>query len=115
MLGNPYNFGIYTQQAAKFDIRSVGTINTIVVFWYQDGNFKHITHSDEAQNVESYTPNILAKNITIGFGSNVINVADDTVKLFSLDEEQYNGDGSTPERERLRELKVAWYNKNDLG
>ena len=58
MLGNPYNFGIYTQQAAKFDIRSVGTINTIVVFWYQDGNFKHITHSDEAQNVESYTPNM---------------------------------------------------------
>ena len=111
MLGNPYNFGIYTQQAAKFDIRSVGTINTIVVFWYQDGNFKHITHSDEAQNVESYTPNILAKNITIGFGSNVINVADDTIKLFSLDEEKYNGNDS----ELLRELKVAWYNKNDLG
>lgn len=113
MLGNPYNFGIYTQQAAKFDIKSVGTINTIVVFWYQDGNFKHITHSDEEQYVESYAPNILAKNITIGFGSNVINVADDTIKLFSLDEEQYNGDDS--DSERLRELKVAWYNKNDLG
>jgi hypothetical protein len=40
MFGDPYNFGIYTSQAAKFDITTVGTINAIKIYLYQDGNFK---------------------------------------------------------------------------
>jgi hypothetical protein len=29
MLGDPYNFGIYTKQAAKFDVSELGAINSI--------------------------------------------------------------------------------------
>ena len=115
MLGNPYSFGIYTQQAATFDVSDTGPITSIQVQLYQDGNFKHNTYGiEEFVPINQIANNILVKNITIGFGANLINVADNTVKLFTLENGlTYNTDST--EEEKTKTLSLAWFNKDDSG
>jgi hypothetical protein len=77
MLGNPYAFGIFSKQAAKFDITNVHNISSIHLYFVQDGNFIHNTKGrPESVPVNPEINNILVKNIQIGFGADLINVAD---------------------------------------
>jgi hypothetical protein len=112
MMGNPYAFGIYTTQAAKFDITNVGKISNISLTFYQDGNFMHITHSTTPEPVISgEINNILIKNIQVGFGSDLMNVADETVKLFTPDSLAFDNNSTV----NSKQLKFAWYNKDENG
>ncbi len=120
MLGNPYSFGIYTPQAAKFDITNVGKLSSVQLLFYQDGNFTHntttidsvpLTYPDEISNMN----NILIKNIKIGFGADVTNVADETVRLFTTDDLRYDNDSTTNAITNEKHLKFAWYNKDENG
>jgi hypothetical protein len=120
MLGNPYSFGIYTSQAAKFDITNVGKLSSVQLLFYQDGNFTHntstidsvpLTYPDEISNMN----NILIKNIKIGFGADVTNVADETVRLFTTDDLRYDNDSTTSAITNEKHLKFAWYNKDENG
>lgn len=120
MLGNPYSFGIYTPQAAKFDITNVGKLSSVQLLFYQDGNFTHntstiesvpLTYPDEISDMN----NILIKNIKIGFGADVTNVADETVKLFTTDDLRYDNDSTTSAITNEKHLKFAWYNKDENG
>lgn len=120
MLGNPYSFGIYTPQAAKFDITNVGKLSSVQLLFYQDGNFTHntttidsvpLTYPDEISNMN----NLLIKNIKIGFGADVTNVADETVKLFTTDDLRYDNDSTTNAITNEKHLKFAWYNKDENG
>ena len=116
MLGNPYAFGIYTTQAAKFDITNVGKLSGIQLAFYQDGNFMHNTESIEPKPLESPSGinNILVKNVKIGFGADVTNIADETVRLFTTDDLRYDND-STTALGNEKTLRLAWYNKDDNG
>ena len=112
MMGNPYAFGIYTTQAAKFDITNVGKISNISLTFYQDGNFMHTTHSTTSEPVISgEINNILIKNIQVGFGSDLMNVADETVKLFTPDSLVFDNNSTV----NSKQLKFAWYNKDENG
>jgi hypothetical protein len=120
MLGNPYSFGIYTSQAAKFDITNIGKLSSVQLLFYQDGNFTHntstiesvpLTYPDEISNMN----NILIKNIKIGFGADVTNVADETVRLFTTDDLRYDNDSTTNAITNEKHLKFAWYNKDENG
>ena len=117
MMGNPYAFGIYTTQAAKFDITNVGKLSSIQLLFYQDGNFTHNTNSLTPTNIPVVdgVNNILIKNIKIGFGADVTNVADETVKLFTTDDLRYDNDSTTSAITNEKHLKLAWYNKNENG
>lgn len=112
MMGNPYAFGIYTTQAAKFDITNVGKISNISLTFYQDGNFMHTTHSITPEPVISgEINNILIKNIQVGFGSDLMNVADETVRLFTPDSLVFDNNSTV----NSKQLKFAWYNKDENG
>ena len=117
MMGNPYAFGIYTTQAAKFDITNVGKLSSIQLLFYQDGNFTHNTNSLTPTNIPVVdgVNNILIKNIKIGFGADVTNVADETVKLFTTDDLRYDNDSTTSAITNEKHLKLAWYNKDENG
>jgi hypothetical protein len=117
MMGNPYAFGIYTTQAAKFDITNVGKLSSVQLLFYQDGNFTHNTSSLTPENIPVVdgVNNILIKNIKIGFGADVTNVADETVKLFTTDDLRYDNDSTTSAITNEKHLKLAWYNKDENG
>jgi hypothetical protein len=59
--------------------------------------------------------NILIKNIKIGFGADVTNVADETVRLFTTDDLRYDNDSTTNAITNEKHLKFAWYNKDENG
>ena len=117
MMGNPYAFGIYTTQAAKFDITNIGNVTGIQLWFYQDGNFKHITHSAEPEPIstEPFINNILVKNVQIGFGADLTNVADETVKLYTTDDLRFDNDSTTLFIDNTKTLQFAWYNKDENG
>lgn len=115
MLGNPYAFGIYTSQAAKFDIKNVGQISSIQLMLYQGGDFLHNTSSLEPVNIPvGDFNNILVKNICVGFGTDVMGIADETVKIFTTDDLRFDNKGADTSN-NVKHLKLAWYNKNENG
>lgn len=115
MMGNPYAFGIYTSQAAKFDITNVGKLSSIQLLFYQDGNFQHTTKSLIPENVPvGEFNNLLIKNVKVGFGTDVMNIADETVKIFTTDDLRYDND-ETNTIHNHKALKLAWYNKDENG
>lgn len=116
MLGDPYNFGIYTKQAAKFDVSELGVINSIQVYFYQQSNFQHNTYSLEPVDIGAPiggSNNLLVKNVVVGFGCDVTKVEDDTLKLFTLGSTEYDKNQTNTDRKRT--LTFTWYNKNDNG
>jgi hypothetical protein len=68
MFGNPYAFSLYSTQAKSFDISSIGIIDGMTLFFYQDDNFSYydekgqvikLTYpAEEALGIEP-APNIL--------------------------------------------------------
>lgn len=120
MYGNPYSFLIYSTQAIKFSIANIGTIDTISLYFYQKNNFTYLT--DEG--VQKYLPvlrkedpdysNLLLKNVYLSFGSDIANIDDNTVKLYTNEPLEYDrlaDDEST----NTKGIGLLWYNKNDAG
>lgn len=120
MYGNPYSFLIYSTQAIKFSIANIGTIDTISLYFYQKNNFTYLT--DEG--VQKYLPvlrkedpdysNLLLKNVYLSFGSDIANIDDNTVKLYTNEPLEYDrlaDDEST----NTKGIGLLWYNKNDVG
>lgn len=120
MYGNPYSFLIYSTQAVKFSIANIGTIDTISLYFYQKNNFTYLTDSG----VQKYLPilcandpdysNLLLKNIYLSFGSDIANIDDNTVKLYTnkpLEYDRLANDEST----NTKGIGLLWYNKNDAG
>lgn len=120
MYGNPYSFLIYSTQAMKFSIANIGTIQTISLYFYQNNNFKYLT--DEG--VQKQLPvlraedpdysNLLVKNIYLSFGSDIININDNTVKLYTNEPLEYDR-LAEDESTNTKGIGLLWYNKNDAG
>jgi hypothetical protein len=51
MFGNPYAFSIYSPQAKTFDISSIGIIDGMVLYFYQDNNFTYYDDKGQIQKV----------------------------------------------------------------
>jgi succinate dehydrogenase flavin-adding protein (antitoxin of CptAB toxin-antitoxin module) len=120
MYGNPYSFLIYSTQAVKFSIANIGTIQTISLYFYQRNNFTYLTDSG----VQEYLPvlnaqdpdysNLLLRNVYLSFGSDIANINDNTVKLYTNEPLEYDrlaDDEST----NTKGVGLLWYNKNDAG
>lgn len=120
MYGNPYSFLIYSTQAMKFSIANIGTIQTISLYFYQNNNFKYLT--DEG--VQKRLPvlraedpdysNLLVKNVYLSFGSDIINIDDNTVKLYTNEPLEYDR-LAEDESTNTKGIGLLWYNKNDAG
>ena len=126
MFGNPYAFSISTEQAKVFDIGTEGLITNIALQLYQNNDFYDI---NDNKIPVSLTENIIVSNIELGFGSDLIALGDNTVKIYTENDLSYKYQGHTPspyDRKlgypnqlnadtNLKNLGVLWYNKNDLN
>ena len=106
MFGNPYNFTIFAPQAKVFNVVSAGVIEKIKLYLYQNNDF--VNDREERIIPIMGTPeNIFVKNIEIGLGSNVLDVEDNTVRIYSKEGTNYS-----PE-DYKRSLNLVWYNKDE--
>lgn len=118
--GNPYSFLIYSTQAVKFSVANIGTIQTLSLWFYQKNNFTYLT-DDKKQyplpilnaNDPDYS-NILLKNVYLSFGSDIADIDDNTVKLYTNEPFEYD---VNPENQsyNTKGIGLLWYNKNDAG
>lgn len=116
MFGNPYNFIAPSTQEKMFNIVSVGTIVEMTLYFYQNNNFIYKDTNDSSlQDIvvgEEY--NIFVNNIQISFGTNILNVEDNTLKAYTLSSSDFNYVNPT-DQSNLKRLSLLWYNKNDLN
>jgi hypothetical protein len=90
MFGNPYSFGIFTPQSKVVNIKNIGTIDQIILSVFQNGDFKD---RNKGYIDAAIFPNISVKNIEIGFGSDLSNIEDNVLKIYSLDNLLYSYKG----------------------
>lgn len=118
MIGNPYSFVIKSFQQKQIAIGFDGIIDEMVLSIYQG-----ITFDDEGNAIpnEFYDKDnikipelpIRFSDLTIGFGSNLSSIEDNSLKFYTPDSTTYvyhNGEGDSSNNKRLG---LIWYNKNE--
>lgn len=120
MYGNPYSFLIYSTQAVKFSIANIGTIQTMSLYFYQKNNFTYLTDGGAQKYLPILRPedldysNLLMKNVYLSFGSDIANIDDNTVKLYTNEPLEYDRLADN-ESVNTKGIGLLWYNKNDAG
>lgn len=110
MFGNPYAFSIFSTQAKTFSITTIGIVEGIELSIFQNGDFKD--RKIGAIPANTLTDDIFVNNIELGFGSDIINVDDNIVKIYSEDDLQYKYHNPT-DSTNLKRIGLLWYNKDD--
>ena len=110
MFGNPYSFSIFSTQAKTFDITSIGIIEGIELSLYQNGNFKDRTKGPIIPN--ALTDDIIVSNIELGFGSDITEVDDNVVRIYSQDSLNYRYQNPSNDT-NLKTIGLLWYNKDE--
>ena len=78
MIGNVYNFNTYFKQAVLYDISAFGDIQSIIIGFYQRGNFlmsnnKEVpTHYTLNGEKHLLSDNILIRNVSVTFGDDLM-------------------------------------------
>ena len=116
MFGNPYSFSVYSTQAKKVDIVSMGVIAEMVLWMYQgqnaDGTDSYFIDASGQRMPENQFDDIIARNIEIGFGSNLEKIADNTITLYTTSTPEYKHNSPTEETNR-KSVELLWYNKTE--
>lgn len=117
MVGNPYAFVLDTHQEKKIVVPTIGHVIAINISAYQgltydDKGFAHPAPFVDKSGAEIGPHDITFSQTTIGFGSDLTMVEDNSLKLYTLDSATYqwnNGDG----KNNTKRLSFVWYNKDD--
>lgn len=115
MFGNSYSFNISSTQSIVIPLSSIeGTIEGIEVYLFQDNNFETIKYpKDEFDNIiYPEIDNILVRNLEIAFGSDLTNIADNILELYSPNSMYYNYNAHTPIT-NSKKIGAVWYNKTE--
>jgi hypothetical protein len=88
MFGNPYAFAIYSTQAKSFNISQLGIVDGMTLYFYQNNDF---TYVDSKGNIielpsENVNPNLFVDNIYIAMGSDIVKIADNSLKIYNLED-----------------------------
>lgn len=110
MFGNPYAFSIFSTQAKTFNISTIGLVEGIELSLYQCGDFKDRKSGPITAN--TLTDDIIVNNIELGFGSDIINIDDNIVKIYSENDLSYKYHNPTDDT-NLKKIGLLWYNKDD--
>lgn len=116
MYGNPYSFLAYSTQAIKFNIAKLGTIDTISLYLYQNSDFTYLTDDKKLQvlpAVKNYD-NILVKNLYLSFGSEIADIEDNTLKIYTNDSAVFDRE-PVDESYNIKNISLLWYNKDSNG
>lgn len=110
MFGNPYAFSIFSTQAKTFNISTIGLVEGIELSLYQCGDFKDRKNGPILAN--TLTDDIIVNNIELGFGSDIVNIDDNIVKIYSENDLSYKYHNPTDDT-NLKKIGMLWYNKDD--
>lgn len=110
MFGNPYAFSIFSTQAKTFNISTIGLVEGIELSLYQCGDFKDRKSGPITAN--TLTDDIIVNNIELGFGSDIVNIDDNIVKIYSENDLSYKYHNPTDDT-NLKKIGLLWYNKDD--
>lgn len=115
MFGNPYNFIAPSTQQKLFNTISIGTVNEMTLYFYQNKNF--IYYNNDTETLESIPVkdyNIFVNNIQISFGTDIANIEDNVLKMYTLSDTDFNYINPS-DQTNLKKVGLLWYNKNDLN
>lgn len=116
VFGDPYNFLIPSTQGKAFSLANAnGYIRGIEVSIFQNNLFKNtkgelITYDDAYPSQD----NIIIDNIEVALGTNVSNMEDNKLQIYSLNSQEYNYHFPT-EQTNTKKIGLAWYNKNEFN
>lgn len=108
--GYPYNFILPTKQQKAFTISRTDLLKTLEIYLYQDNNFQQIKNGKKEYIKPSMMPNIIVTSLSLGFGTNIINIEDNVLELYTLDELEYTDIEDA--EENTKRIGFAWYNKD---
>lgn len=118
MIGNPYSFVIDSRQEKQVAIASQGIVTEIVLSVYQG-----VKYDDEGESTSNLFYNkddalidlspIYFKNISIGFGSNLTDIEDNSLKIYTLDSTTYKYNGGNGDETNDKRMGLIWYNKTE--
>ena len=108
--GNPYAFSATVKQSKKIALSNVDKIGSLILELYQERNFGYYVNA-QTRNVLPTVgqDNIFVKSVKIGFGTDLSQVEDNTVKIFCKNGLTYETLGDT----RQKEISLLWYNKTE--
>lgn len=118
MIGNVYNFNTYFKQAALYDISAFGEVQSIIVGFYQRGNFimsnnkevpTHYTLNGESHLLSD---NILVRNVSVTFGDDLME-DNDRATIFTR-----NGSTYDPVQEDIlntKTIELRWTHLNSTS
>lgn len=118
MIGNPYSFIIDSRQEKQIAIAAEGIVTEIVLSVYQgvsynnEGSATDNLFYDKNGNLIEEKP-IYFNNITIGFGSNLNEIADNKLQIYTLNSATYKYNGGNGDETNDKSLGLVWYNKTD--
>ena len=115
MFGNPYNFVLPLRQSMKIN-KGDKFIHRIKVYLFQDKKFQYrdeltgelVPYPHALPDGTLKKDNIHVSNISINFGADLKNLADDTFKIYTTDETSYDNNHSAK-----RTIRTLWTNKDD--
>ena len=115
MFGNPYSFVIYGTQAKKFDLSQIGTVEKMVLWFYQSGDFSYYDIASRETitiNIPEnlYKDNILMRNVKVSFGSDLSVIEDNTIQAYTSNSKDYHL--IVTEADNEKRLGFLWYNKD---
>ena len=118
MIGNPYSFIIDSRQEKQVAIAAEGIVTEIVLSVYQgvsydnEGSITDNLFYDKDGNLIEEKP-IYFNNITIGFGSNLNEIADNKLQIYTLNSATYKYNGGNGDETNEKKLGLVWYNKTE--
>lgn len=116
MFGNTYNFSDWSVQEQAFKISSsIGIVKSIDVYLYQKGNFTYASESDATEAWPPWPPDepaivqeIQVKDVVLALGANTLEVSDNSVQIYTNDNDKYNSTSSNK-----KDVQLIWYNKTE--
>lgn len=110
MFGDPYNYLIASSQEAKFGFDTNEQIAALSLYLYQENDFYYTDDSGISKLLPvNLTNNIEVSNIMIGLGTDLINVEDNKVVIYTEDDLVYNNANT----ENEKSISIVWYNKDE--
>ena len=124
MLGNPYSYRVDTRQSKQVVIAlDEGIITEIILYAYQanifevsEGVMVQINNPfiDRNQNeLDNKNNKIFYKNIQLGFGSDLTQIEDNSLKIYTTDSATYHYNNGVGDESNNKSIGLVWYNKSD--
>ncbi len=126
MIGNPYSFVIDSHQSKQIIIASEGIVTEIILSLYQGQTFDIDNNGDLVENpnyfidksgnelphIEGQNP-IHFRNIVLGFGSDLTEVQDNSLQLYTTSSATYHWNEGVGDETNNKNLGIVWYNKDE--